>query len=169
MSYFSIEKKSLVSISAITTNTTQTIQTTEVAVTIFNGASLTQLASSIKYPTITVSSNIFSLESGWKYMIHPRFKANNTDGAVTTYLRYYLSDGGVAISSIGTMPIYRDTSSQTSYAQEGCMAYIDATASAKTFSIVAQRVGGSTGITLNGDAAGINAVARSYVLIKAWR
>jgi len=169
MSYFSIEKKSLVSISAITTNTTQLIQTSEIAVTIFNGASLTQLASSIKYPTITVSSNIFSLESGWKYIIHPRFKANNVDGAVTTYLRYYLSDGGVAISSIGTMPIFREISTQTAYAQEGCMAYIDATASTKTFSIVAQRVGGSTGITLNGDASGVNAVARSYVLIKAWK
>lgn len=169
MSYFSIEKKSLVSISAITTNTTQLIQTSEIAVTIFNGAALTQLVSSIKYPTITVSSNIFSLESGWKYIIHPRFKANNIDGAITTYLRYYLSDGGVAISSIGTMPIFRDISTQTAYAQEGCISYIDATTSAKTFSIVAQRVGGSTGITLNGDASGVNAVARSYVLIKAWR
>jgi hypothetical protein len=169
MSYFSIEKKSLVSISAITTNTTQTIQTSAVAVSIFNGAALTQMASSIKYPTITVSSNVFSLEGGWKYIIHTRFKANNVDGVTTTYLRYYLSSGGATISSIGTMPIFKDISTQTAYAQEGCMAYIDARASAQTFSIFAQRVGGSSAITLNGDAAGINAVARSYVLIKAWK
>jgi len=169
MSYFSSEKKSLISMSALVSSATQTITTSLTAVTVFNNTSITQLASSVKYPSISASSDTILLESGWKYIIEPRFKANNVGADTSTYLRYYITSSGSTISSIGMMPIYRDLASQASYSQEKCVAYIDAISSSQSISIMAQRVGGSANIGINGDAGGINTNARSYILIKAWR
>lgn len=168
MSYFGTEKRLLLSISAISSSATQAVGLTETDVTVFNNQSLTQLASSIGYPTISSSSNVITLESGWHYLISVRIKFDDTTLSSTEYMRFFASDtSNNAISSIGLQIIYRDT--DAAVAQENCIAYIDASSSQQAFKIRAQKINSTGTITINASTDAAAADFKSHILIKAWK
>ena len=168
MSYFGIEKRLLLSISAISSAATQAIGLTETDVTVFNNQSLTQLVSSIGYPTISSSSNIITLESGWHYLISVRMKFDDTSLTTSEYVRFFVSDtSNNATSSIGLQIIYRDTNAAV--AQENCIAYIDASSSQQTFKIRAQKINSTGTISINSSTDTLAADFKSHILIKAWK
>ena len=88
MSYFGIEKRLLLSVSAISSSATQAIGLTETDVTVFNSQTLTQLVSSIGYPTISSSSNQITLQAGWHYLINVRLKTDDASPSTTEYMRF---------------------------------------------------------------------------------
>lgn len=168
MSFFGNQKRLLLSISALSSSATQSIDTTEVDVNVFNSQSLTQLVSSIGYPSISAASQQITLEAGWKYALYVRIKVDDSSLTTTEYLRFFISDtSNNALSSIGIQIIYRDNSAILG--QENCIAYIDATSGSQTIKIRAQKVTSTGTVTINGntDAAALN--FKSHILIKAWR
>jgi hypothetical protein len=168
MSYFGSEKKINLSISAISSTNLQTISTTVTDVTVFNGGSLTQLASSIGYPSISISSNIVTLEAGWRYCIEVKMKSSLTSASTAlNYLIYYITDTSNNItSSTGTVLIYRDNNA--SFSQEKCIQFFDATSEQKQFKVRAVR-GGSINCSINGSTDTQTSDMRSHILIKAWQ
>jgi hypothetical protein len=169
MSYFGTEKKLLLSISAISAGvTTQTIGTTTADLNIFNSKSLTQIVSSIGYPTISVTSNIITLEAGWKYCINARLKVYDVSPSAGESVNFFIFDNiaNAQISSTGTVNITTDSSA--SLAQENCIAYIDATESASQMKIRASKNSGSN-VTINASGDVGNANFTSHILIKAWK
>ena len=168
MSYFGSEKRLLMSISSLYSSVnTQSFGITGVIVSIFNGVTPTQMTSSIGYPTISVSSGTFTLEAGYKYLIDCRFKVSDSTPSAGEYVSYYLADSASAqISSTGLTNITTDSSAVLS--QERCIAYIDATAGAQTFTIRMQKNAGSA-VTLNSNIDSGTTGFLSYVLVKAWR
>lgn len=168
MSYFGIEKKLLLSISAISSSATQVIGLTETDITVFNGQSLTQLASSIGYPTISSSSNQITLEQGWHYLISVRLKVDDATISTSEYMRFFASDtSNNAISSVGLQIVYRDTNA--TIAQENCIAYIDASSSQQIFKVRAQKITSTGSMTINGTTNPLPADFKSHILIKAWK
>jgi hypothetical protein len=168
MSYFGSEKKINLSVSAIQSGVTQTISTTLLTVNVFEGLSATPITSSIGYPIVSVSSNIFTLEAGWKYCIDLKMKHSvaSTSTAIN-YLIYYMTDtSGAQISSIGRSIIYVDN--RADFAQEKCIKYFDATAGQQQFMIKAQR-GNVTDLVINSSRDTQTTNFRSYILIKAWK
>ena len=168
MSYFGYEKRLLLSISALSSSTTQSIDATEVDVNVFDSQSLTQLVSSIGYPSISAASQQITLEAGWKYALYVRIKVDDSSLTTTEYLRFFISDtSNNVLSSIGIQIIYRDNSAVLG--QENCIAYIDATSASQTIKIRAQKVTSTGTVTINGntDAGALN--FKSHILIKAWR
>ena len=168
MSYFGSEKRLLMSISALYSSAnTQVISNSTALVTIFNGASPTQLASSIGYPTISVSSGVFTLEAGYRYLIDVRFKINDSSPSAGEAVSYYLTDSASnQISSTGVLNITSDSTAVLG--QERCLAYIDATSQSQNFKIFAVKNSAGT-VTLNGNIDPGTAGFYSYVLVKAWR
>lgn len=168
MAYFGNEKKLLMSVSALySSGNTQSIGTTEAIVSIFNGVSPTQLASSIGYPTISVASGVFTLESGYKYLIDARFKVSDSSPSAGEYVSYYLADSGAnQISSTGITNITTDSSAILS--QERCISYIDASSESITFTVRMQKNAGSA-VTLNSNIDAGTSGFLSYLLIKAWK
>lgn len=168
MSYFGSEKKINLSISAIQSGVTQTISTPLLTVNVFESLSPTPIASSIGYPTVSVSSNIFTLEAGWKYAIDLKIKHSVASSSTDiNYLIYYMTDtSGTQISSTGRSIIYRDN--RGDFAQEKCIKYFDATAGQQQFMIKAQR-GNTVDLIINSSRDTQTTNFRSYVLIKAWK
>lgn len=168
MSYFGIEKKMLLSVSAISSSATQTIGLTETDVTVFNGQSLTQLQSSIGYPTISSSSNEITFESGWHYLISVRLKIDDTTLTTSEYVRFFASDtSNNALSSEGLQIIYRDTNA--SVAQENCIAYIDASSAQQIIKVRAQKINSTGSVTINASTDALAVDFKSHILIKAWK
>lgn len=170
MSFFGIEKKTLISISALHTTATQVATTSVQTATIFNLISTTQLVSSIGYPTITVSGGVITFEAGWKYFVELRLKCNSPNNTDGEYLEYYFTNTSLnTISSIGRLLMYRNLSTSGASTQEKCVMYLDNTLASSQALIRFLRVGGASNSTLNGSIAGYNSYAKSYILIKAWR
>jgi hypothetical protein len=168
MSYFSTEKKMLLSISAISSSTTLAVGLTEVDLTIFNGQALTQIASSIGYPSISVSGATISLDAGWKYVLEMRIKVSDSSLSTSEYLKYFFADtSNVAISSIGNSIIYRDSSAVV--AQEKCIFYVDASASSFSCKMRTQKLNSTGTVTINSSLDTETTSMTSYVLIKAWK
>jgi hypothetical protein len=168
MAYFGNEKKLLMSVSALYSSVnTQTIGITGVIVSIFNGVTPTQLASSIGYPTISVASGVFTLEAGYKYLIDARFKVSDSSPSAGEYISYYLADSGAnQISSTGITNITTDSSAVLS--QERCIAYIDASSGSTTFTVRMQKNSGAS-VTLNSNIDAGTTGFYSHLLIKAWK
>jgi hypothetical protein len=168
MSYFSTEKKMLLSISAISSSTTLAVGLTEVDLTIFNGQALTQIASSIGYPSISVSGATISLDAGWKYVLEMRIKVSDSSLSTSEYLKYFFADtSNVAISSIGNSIIYRDSNAVV--AQEKCIFYVDASASSFSCKMRTQKLNSTGTVTINSSLDTETTSMTSYVLIKAWK
>lgn len=168
MSYFGIEKRLLLSVSAISSSATQAIGLTETDVTVFNSQTLTQLVSSIGYPTISSSSNQITLQAGWHYLINVRLKTDDASPSTTEYMRFFVSDtSNNAISSIGINIASRDTIAYL--AQENCIAYIDAIASQQIIKVRAQKVNSTGSWTINGTTNPLPVDFKAHILIKAWQ
>jgi len=168
MSYFGTEKKLLLSISAISAGaTTQSVTTLITDLTIFNSKSLTQIVSSIGYPTVSVASNIITLEAGWKYCINARLKVYDSTPSAGEAINFYISDAANnQLSSTGTVNITTDSSA--SLAQENCIAYIDATSASQQIKVRASKNSGAA-VTVNASGDVGNANFTSHILIKAWK
>ena len=168
MSYFGTEKKMLLSISAISSTTTLAVGLIEDDLTIFSGKSLTQIASSIGYPSISISGATISLEAGWKYVLEMRIKVSDSSLTTTEYLKYFFANASnVAISSIGNSIIYRDTNAVM--AQEKCIFYIDASVSSFSCKMRTQKLNSSGSVTINSSLDTETSAMTSYILIKAWK
>jgi hypothetical protein len=168
MSYFGTEKKLLLSISAIPAGTaTQSVGTTVANLSIFNSASLSQIASSIGYPVISIASSVITLEAGWKYCINARLKVYDSSPSAGEAINFYISDSANnQLSSTGTVNITTDSSA--SLAQENCIAYIDATSSSQQIKVRASKNSGTAvSINFSGDIG--NTPFQSHILIKAWK
>lgn len=168
MSYFGSEKRLLMSVSTLHSSTdTQSIDTNLVTVSIFNNGTLTPRVSSIGYPTISVSNDIFTLEAGYKYLIDCRFKVSDSSPSANEAISYYLADlASNQISSTGVLNITNDSSA--ALGQERCLAYINAISETQSFVIKMQKNFGSTVIlnyTIDFDTINF----RPYLLIKAWK
>lgn len=167
MSYFGSEKRLLMSVSALYAISTQDIGPAPNVVSIFNGVGVTPLASSIGYPTISVSDDIFTLQSGYKYLIDCRFKVSDASPSTGEAISYYLADlASTQISSTGILNITNDSSA--ALGQERCIAYIDATSEAKSFTIRMQK-NSIYLVTLNSTIDSETTYFKSHVLIKAWK
>jgi len=168
MSYFGSEKRLLLSISALSSTATQAIGLTETDVTVFNGQSLTQLVSSIGYPSISSASQQITLEAGWYYLLSVRIKVDDATQTTTEYLRFFVSDtSNNPLSSTGLQIIYRDTNATVG--QENCIVYIDATSAQQTIKIRAQKVNSTGTVTINGNTDAGASNFKSHLLIKAWK
>jgi hypothetical protein len=166
MSYFTPQKRINLSASAISSSATQAIGATLVNVTVWSG--VTQIASSIGYPSISISSGLVTLPIGWKYVLDVKMKTSNaTASTAFNYLTFYaVNTSDVQISSTGIIKTYSDASAYVS--QEKCIFYIDATASSFQFRVKAKATG-STNQTINASADAEAAAMRSHILIKAWQ
>jgi len=167
MSYFGSEKRLLMSVSALYAISTQDIGPAPNIVSIFDGVTPTPLTSSIEYPTISVSSNVFTLQSGYKYLIDCRFKVSDATPSAGEAISYYLADlASTQISSTGILNITNDSSA--ALGQERCIAYIDATSEAKSFTIRMQK-NSIYLVTLNSTIDSETTNFKSHLLIKAWK
>ena len=168
MSYFGTEKKLLISISAIPAGTaTQSVGTTVANLSIFNSASLSQIASSIGYPVISIASSVVTLEAGWKYCINAKLKVYDSSPTAGEAINFYISDSANnQLSSTGTVNITTDSSA--SLAQENCIVYIDATSSSQQIKVRASKNSGSN-VTINASGDVGNANFTSHILIRAWK
>jgi len=167
MSYFGSEKRLLMSVSALYATSTQDIGPAPNIVSIFDGVTPTPLTSSIKYPTISVSSNVVTLQSGYKYLVDCRFKVSDASPSTGEAISYYLADlASTQISSTGILNITNDSSA--SLGQERCIAYIDATSEAKSFTIRMQK-NSIYLVTLNSTIDSETTNFKSHLLIKAWK
>ena len=167
MSYFGSEKRLLMSVSALYAISTQDIGPAPNIVSIFDGVTPTPLTSSIEYPTISVSSNVFTLQSGYKYLIDCRFKVTDASPSTGEAISYYLADlASTQISSTGILNITNDSSA--ALGQERCIAYIDATSEAKSFTIRMQK-NSIYLVTLNSTIDPETTNFKSHILIKAWK
>lgn len=168
MSYFGTEKKLLISISAIPAGTaTQSVGTTVANLSIFNSASLSQIASSIGYPVISIASAVITLEAGWKYCINARLKVYDSSPTAGEAINFYISDSANnQLSSTGTVNITTDSSA--SLAQENCIVYIDATSSSQQIKVRASKNSGPN-VTINASGDVGNANFKSHILIRAWK
>lgn len=167
MSYFGSEKRLLMSVSALYAISTQDIGPAPNIVSIFDGVTPTPLTSSIEYPTISVSSNVVTLQSGYKYLVDCRFKVTDATPSDGEAISYYLADlASTQISSTGILNITNDSSA--ALGQERCIAYIDATSEAKSFTIRMQK-NSIYLVTLNSTIDPETTNFKSHVLIKAWK
>lgn len=167
MSYFSTEKRINLSAIGIYSNNFNSVGATYVDLQTFSVDTQVQIASSIGYPTITTNSITIDLEAGWKYLIDFRMKVSDASPTTSENVQYRIVDtSDVVLSSIGSCSILRDNLFQ--YAQEKCIAYIDATASMQTFKTQAIKIGGGT-INVNTSADAGNTNFRMHLFIKAWR
>jgi hypothetical protein len=168
MSYFSTEKRiNLAAIGIYTSGTNSVGSSAYVDLQTFSADTQVQLASSIGYPTVTTNSITIDLEVGWKYLIEFRMKVSDASPTTSENVQYRIVDtSDTVLSSIGSCSILRDNLFQ--YAQEKCIAYIDATTTAKTFKTQAIKIGGGT-INVNSSADAGNTNFRMHLFIKAWR
>lgn len=167
MSYFSTEKRINLSATGIYTTGSNSVGSSYVDLATFSTDIQAQIASSIGYPTITTNSITIDLEAGWKYLIDFRMKVSDGTPTVSENIQYRIVDtSDVVLSSIGSCSILKDNLYQ--YAQEKCIAYIDATASMQTFKTQAIKVGGGT-INVNSSSDAGNTNFRMHLFIKAWR
>ena len=167
MSYFGSEKKMLLSISAIYSSATQTLTTSDADLSIFNGLSITQLVSSIGYPTISVVGGVITLQDGWHYLLNLHLKIDSPSSATTENAIFYVSDiSNTPISSIGKQIVYRDTTSTLT--QENCIVYINALNQSVNVKTRARKSDATAmNIGTNTDSGTVS--YRSYLLIKAWK
>ena len=167
MSYFSTEKRINLSAIGIYTTGSNSVGTSYVDLATFSTDIQAQIASSIGYPTITTNSITIDLEAGWKYLIDFRMKVSDTSPTTSENVRYRIVDtSDVVLSSIGSCSILSDDVFQ--YAQEKCIAYIDATAAMQTFKTQAIKIGDGT-IDVNSSVNAGNTNFRMHLFIKAWR
>ena len=169
MSYFYSKTLSL-SVSALPANSaTQVISATEADISIFSGNSLDQSASSIGYPTVSASSSIITLESGWKYFLDVRLKCViATPLTADARLRYVLTNtSDNIISSEGLMTLWR--SGSTPVSQEKCCLYIDATGGSQSIKLRANKLATTSVVTLNAQDGALGTTFKSHILIKAWK
>ena len=167
MSYFGSEKRLLMSVSALYAISTQDIGPAPNVVSIFDGVTPTPLTSSIEYPAISVSSNVVTLQSGYKYLVDCRFKVSDASPSAGEAISYYLADlASTQISSTGILNITSDSSA--ALGQERCIAYIDATSEAKSFTIRMQK-NSIYLVTLNSTIDPETTNFKSHILIKAWK
>jgi hypothetical protein len=169
MSYFYSKTLSL-SVSALPANSaTQVISATEADISIFSGNSLDQIASSIGYPTVSASSSIITLESGWKYFLDVRLKCViATPLTADARLRYVLTNTSDNIlSSEGLMTLWR--SGSTPVSQEKCCLYIDATGGSQSIKLRANKLATTSVVTLNAQDGALGTTFKSHILIKAWK
>jgi hypothetical protein len=173
MSYFSTEKKINIAISAIYSQSIQTIPATYEDVNIFIPSQVpttVQIASSIGYPTVTTSSSpsTITLEAGWKYLIELKMKITDTTAAAGENFQYIATNtSNEQISSTGSIALYRD--SAYPYAQEKCIFYADSSEASTVFKIRIIKIGGGAGGGLNSSQDAGNTNFRCHILIKAWR
>lgn len=169
MTYF-YSKTLDISISTITADTaTQTMATTESDISIFSGEAVDQIASSIGYPAISVSSSTITLEAGWKYFLDVRLKCVIAAPLTAdARLRYVLTDtSNNILSSEGLMTLWRSGTAPVS--QEKCCLYIDATSNSQTIKIRGNKVGTTSVVTLNAQDGTTGTTFKSYILVKAWK
>ena len=145
------------------------ISATEADISIFSGNSLDQIASSIGYPTVSASSSIITLESGWKYFLDVRLKCViATPLTADARLRYVLTNTSDNIlSSEGLMTLWR--SGSTPVSQEKCCLYIDATGGSQSIKLRANKLATTSVVTLNAQDGALGTTFKSHILIKAWK
>lgn len=174
MSYFSSEKKINMAVLTVHSTGIQTINPIYEDVTIFIASTapvVTQIASSIGYPTITTGSSsnpIITLSSGWKYLIQLKFKFTDSTPSLSENFSFIATDtSNNQLSSTGSVATYREGA--YAFIQEKCIFYYDATSSDLVFKTRAKKTDSNpgSGLNVNGDTDSV--AFKSHILIKAWK